>query len=138
MITTFADFPNHSRLSNDQFATKTVEIEPISWAVGKGVARLRVEKRHLNGIGMTQGGAVFTLADFALAICANSDPAHPAVLIESNISYLAPSYEGDILTATATEIGRTRKLVSIETHVTDQNQNLIAKFYGRAYIKEQK
>lgn len=132
----FEDFPNYERLRGDQFATHTVGIVPLECGHGRGVAQLRIEKRHLNGVGMAQGGAVFTLADFALAICANNDVERPAVLIESHISYLAPSYEGDTLTAVAVETSRTRKLVSVETTITDQHGHLIARFGGRAYCKE--
>lgn len=134
----FEDFPNYERLRGDRFATQTVGVVPLECVPGRGVAQLTVDTRHLNGIGITQGGAVFTLADFALAICANSDVARPAVLIESHISYLAPSYKDDTLTAVAQEIARTRKLVSVETTVTNQHGQLIAKFSGRAYCKEQR
>ena len=42
--------------------------------VGNGYARARMEIRpeHLNGGGVCQGGAIFTLADLAFAAAANS------------------------------------------------------------------
>jgi acyl-CoA thioesterase len=49
---------------NDRFATSSgmrlVELRP-----GYAKTCLQVEERHLNSIGTVQGGAIFTLADFA-------------------------------------------------------------------------
>ena len=42
--------------------------------VGEGTSKcsFEIETRHLNGGGIVQGGAIFTLADFAFAVAANT------------------------------------------------------------------
>ena len=54
----------------DRFATEAgIELTDIKPGYGK--ARMIVEPRHLNAGNTTQGGAIFTLADLALAAAAN-------------------------------------------------------------------
>ena len=56
---------------NDRFAKETgvvlKEVRP-----GYGKTEMTVDFRHLNAGNTTQGGAIFTLADLALAAAANS------------------------------------------------------------------
>ena len=71
---------------NDRFAASSgmclVELRP-------GFARtsLEIEDRHLNSVGIVQGGAIFTLADLAFAMACNS-AGKVAVAIDTNLSFL--------------------------------------------------
>lgn len=56
---------------NDRFATNA-GVELIEIKEGYSKARLVITAEHLNAGGRTQGGAIFTLADLALAAAANS------------------------------------------------------------------
>ena len=56
---------------NDRFATNA-SVELIEIKEGYSKARLVITAEHLNAGGRTQGGAIFTLADLALAAAANS------------------------------------------------------------------
>lgn len=72
--------------------------------VGEGVARaeMDVSEDHLNGGGVCQGGAIFTLADLAFAAVSNGS----GVLtlgINNSISFLASAVLGDHLVAEARE-----------------------------------
>ena len=58
-------------INRDQFA-KHSGIELLSVALGQAIARMTVHPWHLNGVGTVQGGAIFTLADFAFAAACNS------------------------------------------------------------------
>jgi acyl-CoA thioesterase len=100
---------------------------------GFGKTELTVEPRHLNGVGILQGGAVFTLADLAFAIACNSHGLL-AVACQADITFFKAVQAGT-LTATAEEISRTRKLSTCVVRVTDEAQELVALFKGVAYIK---
>ena len=121
-------------LQGDQFV-KLCGIELVSVAPGQAVARLRLEPRHLNAVGIAQGGAIFTLADYAFAAASNSHGT-VAVGINVSISYLTAVTTG-VLTATAREVGANPKLASYTVDVTDAAGRLIAVFQGMVYRKAQ-
>ena len=124
------------RMRRDHFAADLVGIEIVEVAPGFAQVALTVEERHLNGVGITQGGVLFTLADYAFAIATNTVSGQVAVGIECSISYMAPSKVGAVLIAEAREIGRTRSLASVETIVSDRSSGkLLARFHGRAFIR---
>ena len=58
-------------LRTDRFASCT-GVELLEIKPGYARARMLVTERHLNGGGVCQGGALFTLADLAFAAVANS------------------------------------------------------------------
>lgn len=126
------------RLAADEFATKTTGIETVDLTVGRSRVRLRIDQRHVNALGMTQGGVLFTLADYALALAANTVPGVEAVGIEGSISFMHPSKPGDVLTAEAVEIARSRSLSSVEVSVRNEKGALLAKFHGRAFLRPRK
>ena len=61
----------------DRFADN-VGVELIEIKEGYGKARLVITEEHLNAGNRTQGGALFTLADLALAAAANSHAHSPS------------------------------------------------------------
>ena len=80
---------------NDRFATNA-GVELIEIKEGYSKARLVITAEHLNAGGRTQGGAIFTLADLALAAAANSHGTL-AFSLSSNITFLRSSGPGDVL-----------------------------------------
>ncbi|HVM60028.1 MAG TPA: PaaI family thioesterase [Verrucomicrobiae bacterium] len=118
----------------DQFA-KHCGIELVSVSPGHAVARLKVEPHHLNALGITQGGAVFTLADFAFAAASNTH-GKAAVAINVSITYLKAVSSGT-LHAEARELAINPKLGSYTVDVTDDSKALIAVFQGLVYRKNQ-
>ena len=50
----------------DKFAERA-NIKLLSVALGQARAKMTLHPHHLNGYGTVQGGAIFTLADFAFA-----------------------------------------------------------------------
>lgn len=122
--------------SNDRFANNAgARIVDI----GKGYARavMAVTKEHLNAGGVCQGGALFTLADLALAAVMNSH-GNLTLSIESTVSFLHSAVEGDILTADATETYNHRKIPYCEVKVSNARGELICALTGIGYRKETK
>lgn len=123
-------------IEKDLFA-RHVGIELIEMAEGSARARLKIQKHHLNGAGLTQGGVVFTLADLVFAAASNAyGPV--AVAINASISFVKSSTEGAVLTAEAKEVSRNRKLASYTIHIRDEYEALVAIFQGMVYIKTSK
>jgi acyl-CoA thioesterase len=123
-------------VENDLFA-QHVGIELIESAEGRAKAKLEIKKHHLNGVGLTQGGVVFTLADLVFAAASNSyGPV--AVAINAGISFVKATTEGAVLIAEAKEVSRNAKLATYTILVTDEMQETVAIFQGMVYIKSSK
>ncbi len=119
---------------NDKFAAycgiQLLEVDP-----GRATAKMVVKDEHLNGLKMTHGGALFTLADLAFAAAANSRGL-TAVGINASISYIRPAGMGDILYARATEIFSNRTLAGYSVNVENESGRLVASFQGTAFKKQ--
>lgn len=119
--------------AGDKFAAHNA-IELVSVAPGHAMTRLAVQPRHLNAVGIVQGGAIFTLADFAFGAASNSHGT-VAVGINANITFQHAVHSG-VLTAEAREISRNAKLATYTVNVTDATGELVAVFQGLAYRKQ--
>ena len=97
---------------------------------------MEVCEESLNGLGAVQGGAIFTLADLALAAAANSRGSK-AVTQNSTISYLRPG-SGRKLRAVATEVSRGRRTGLYEVEVRGENGKLVAKIMSGVFISEER
>jgi acyl-CoA thioesterase len=116
----------------DQFARQN-GMRIVEAGLGSARTELTVEPRHLNAVGILQGGAVFTLADLAFAAASNSHGV-VAVACQADITFLKAVQSGT-LTARAEEISRTHRLSTCVVRVTDESGALVALFKGVAYIK---
>ena len=116
----------------DRFAREN-GIRVVEVRLGFARTEMTVESRHLNSIGILQGGALFTLADLAFAVASNSHGV-VAVACQADVTWFKAVQSGT-LTAAAEEISRTRRLSTCLVRVTDQDQDLVALFKGVAYIK---
>ena len=103
--------------------------------VGPGTASLSmtVEKHHTNGHDICHGGFIFTLADSAFAFACNSYN-QIAVAQHNTISFIAPGFRGDRLTARAREISRSGRSGLYDVRVTSQDGRLIAEFRGASRV----
>lgn len=121
---------------NDRFA-EGAGVELLEVKEGYSKARLVVGEEHLNAGSRTQGGALFTLADLALAAAANSHGTL-AFSLSSNITFLRASGAGDTLYAEAHEryTGRTTGYYQID--ITNQRGELIATFESSVFRKGDK
>jgi acyl-CoA thioesterase len=120
---------------NDKFAERA-NIELVSVSPGHARAKMTLHPHHLNGYGTVQGGAIFTLADFAFAAASNSHGT-VAVAINVSITFMKAGQTGT-LWAEAREISRNFKLGSYTVEVKDDAGELVALFQGLAYRKSEK
>jgi acyl-CoA thioesterase len=119
---------------NDKFAERT-NIELLSVSPGQARAKMTLHPHHLNGYGTVQGGAIFTLADFAFAAASNSH-GNVAVAINVSITFMKAGTTGT-LWAEAKEVSKNIKLGSYTVEVKDDQGELVAVFQGLAYRKSE-
>jgi len=120
---------------NDRYANLT-GIEIIDVEKGYSKAKLEIEDKHLNAANVVQGGAIFTLADFAMGLASNSH-GQLALAINANITFLKGISKGTLY-ATAREVSDPKRIGAYEVHVTNENDEVIAFFSGVAYRKNEK
>ena len=125
----------HRFFENDRFAERA-NIELVSVSPGHARAKMTLHPHHLNGYGTVQGGAIFTLADFAFAVASNSHGT-VAVAINVSITFMKAGTTGT-LWAEARELSRNLKLGSYTVEVQDDTGELVALFQGLVYRKSEK
>lgn len=118
--------------ANDRYAALT-GVEMVEAGIGYCKARLSIEDKHMNAANVVQGGAIFTLADFAFAVASNSH-GQLALAINVNISFLKAASAG-ILYAVAKEVSEPGRLGAYDVLVTDDEGEIIARFNGMVYRK---
>lgn len=120
-------------LQGDKFAL-LAGVELLDVGNGYAKARMEVKPEHLNGGGVCQGGALFTLADLAFAAATNSH-ACLTFSIDSSIHFFRSVSEG-MLYAEAHEVFNHKRLANCEVRITTEAGELIATFNGTGYRKD--
>ncbi|NLV24758.1 MAG: PaaI family thioesterase [Deltaproteobacteria bacterium] len=120
--------------AEDKFA-RHCGIELVEAGIGWAKTSMKIEPHHLNGAKTVQGGAIFTLADFAFAVASNSH-GPLAVGINNSISFVKAPTRGTLY-AEAREQAINPKLASYAVHITDDNGDTIALFQGMVYRKKE-
>lgn len=116
---------------NDPFSI-WLGIERLEIGIGQCVLRMQVTNDMLNGFAIAHGGITYSLADSCLAFASNSHGIQ-AVSVETSISHTRPVKEGDQLTATATELERSKRFGRYDVRVADQNNKTVALFRGTVF-----
>lgn len=98
------------------------------------VAEMTVSAEHLNGGNVCQGGALFTLADLAIAALMNNS-GQLTFGISNSIIFVASAKEGDHLRAEAVHVTNHPKIPSMEVRVTNQTGQLVCHVTGMGYRK---
>lgn len=127
-IDKFKDYMNEHDLFVRHCGIELVEVEP-----GYAKAKMEIREHHLNSVGTVQGGAIFTLADFAFAGASNSH-GRVAMGINVSISYIKAVSSG-VLYAEAKEVSLGHKLGNYSVEVTSDRGELVAVFQGTVYRK---
>lgn len=117
----------------DKFAA-FAGVELLEVKSGYARARMEIKPMHLNGGGVCQGGAIFTLADLAFAAATNSH-ARLTFSITSNINFFKSESKG-VLYAEAREVFNHTRLANCEVRITNEAGELIATFNGTGYRKD--
>ncbi len=116
----------------DYFA-EALGIQVLEVKDGYAQVAMKVEKLHTNAYGLTHGGAVFSLADYAFAHACNFGD-NVAVAVQVSINFLRPSVEGDTLMAEATRVSDGKTMGLYQVTVRNQEKT-VAIFSGLAFKK---
>lgn len=91
-----------------------------------------IKKEMINGLKTVHGGVTFAFADSALAFSSNNT-GDAAVALNCIINFTKAGKEGDIFRAESILVNDTRKTAVYDIKITNQNQEMIAKFVGTVY-----
>ncbi|MEM7198142.1 MAG: hydroxyphenylacetyl-CoA thioesterase PaaI [Pseudomonadota bacterium] len=112
-------------------ATKAFGISLLEIAPGQAVMELEVSGAHINGHKICHGGIIYALADTAFSLASNSYN-QIAISYTSNITLIGPAKEGDVLVATAMEVGRYGSNGIFDVQITNQSGVIIAEYRGHS------
>lgn len=109
---------------NDIYATETTQITIDEVGDNYSKCSFVTENRHKAANGQVMGGAIFTLADFAFAVAANTLE-RLTYTVTSSINYIGQP-KGSTLIAECTCVKSGRTISVYETKVTDELGNSVA------------
>lgn len=110
------------KLKNDPFA-RFLGIELIEVGEGTATAEVVVKPNLLNAHGVTHGGVIFSLADAVFAVASNSY-GKTSLALSMNIGFLAATWEGTRLRATAVEENRTARTAWYRIRVESEKETV--------------
>lgn len=117
--------------SQDRFAAEMAGCRVVEGRKGHAVCEMPLTPAHRNAMGNVMGGAIFTLADFALAVACNVGE-EPTVSVDSTISFLKLT-RGTKLIATAQAERSGRHLGFYTVFITDDEGVDIARMTATCY-----
>ena len=99
---------------------------------GSAHMEMQVRPDMVNGFGTCHGGMITTLADSAFGFACNS---YNELTVASGLSidFLAPAFEGDVLTARASEVSLSGRTGVYDVTVFNQKADCVAVFRGRSH-----
>lgn len=118
--------------SKDTFA-KNIGITIEEVKDGSCLCKLEVNEQHFNAARVVQGGAIFTLADFAFAVAANAS-GKLTLSLSSSISFMNGA-ACKTLYARATRLSSSRTVCFYDISVFDENDTPIANVTITGFIK---
>jgi acyl-CoA thioesterase len=113
-------------------ATQALGITLVEIHPGHARMQMTVRSDMLNGHGMCHGGFIFTLADSSFAFACNSYNVQ-TVAAGCSIEFLAPAFEGEVLTASAVEQSKSGKTGIYDVVVTNADGKKIALMRGKSH-----
>lgn len=116
---------------DDDNATRYLGMELVSIAPGEAVIAMDITDTMTNGHGTCHGGYMFTLADSAFAFACNSHNQR-SVAQHCSVSFIAPAFRGDRLTASAQEVSRRGRSGIYDVRITNQEGEIVAEFRGHS------
>lgn len=81
----------------DRFATDAAGCEIRLAEPGHAICAMKLQPHHRNAAGTPQGGAIFTLADFAFAVAVNAFAENVTVSLQHDITFLSPAKGSEVL-----------------------------------------
>lgn len=134
MISAEKEHSLREMLTGDRFAAGA-GVELIEVDEGYAKARMLVTGNHLNAGGVCQGGALFTLADFAFAAAANGRT-NVTLTLNAQVTFLKAVKEGFVY-AEAREVFNHSRVPFFEIRLTDADGELVAFLTSSGYRKRQ-
>lgn len=122
------------KFENEDRYASSLGIKMLELGPGYAKIGMKVTREMVNFHGITHGGAIFSLADSAFGLAANSHGVS-AVAMTVSIDYLAMTAPGDYLVAVAEETQRSRKIGNYNIQVLNQDEKVIAAMRGITYLK---
>lgn len=116
--------------ATDHFA-ELLGVETLHSSFERSACRIYVGNQHHNALGGIHGGLIFSLADMAFAAACNAGSA-VYIGLQAEVRYMSRA-EGNVLTATATLMGTSKKIAHYQVLVTDRRDTHIALFSASAY-----
>lgn len=108
----------------DKFA-RSIGVQVIEALPEGAVCKLEINENHLNGLGLVNGGVLFTIADYAMAVAANANGSS-TVTLNSSIDFIKSASSGTIVAvATPVKTGRTISRYRVEVRL-EENSELLA------------
>lgn len=116
---------------NDRFATEAAGCRIVAGGKGHAVCEMALAPVHYNAAGGVMGGAIFTLADFCLAVACNVGE-EPTVSVSNTIEFLSGA-KGTKLIAECTADKSGRKLGFYTVDVRDDTGRAVARMTATCY-----
>lgn len=117
--------------AHDKFATEACGCRVLEAAPGHAVCEFDISEVHLNAQGGVMGGAIFTLADFALAIGCNLGE-NPTVSVSNTIEFMSTA-KGKKLIATCSCDKSGRTLGFYTVYIKDELGTNVAKMTATCF-----
>ena len=116
---------------NDRFATEACGCRVVEAARGYAVCEFDVADIHRNAQGNIMGGAIFTLADFALAVACNMGE-NPTTSVHNDVAFMSRA-KGSKLIATCHADKSGRSLGFYTVDVVDDLGTPVAKMTATCF-----
>ena len=116
---------------NDKFATQAAGCTIVEASCGHAICEMELADIHRNAQGGVMGGAIFTLADFCLAIACNIAE-QPTVSVSNTIEFMS-SAKGTKLIAECNADKSGRKLGFYTVDVADDTGRKIARMTATCF-----
>jgi acyl-CoA thioesterase len=126
-----------ARFRDDRFATEAAGAEIALAEPGRAVCTMALRPIHLNAAGTPQGGAVFTLADFAFAVAANGFADFITISLQHDITFLKPA-KGKLLSAEARCVRAGRTVCFYVVEVSDELGTQVAHMTVNGFVTRQR
>lgn len=118
-------------LGQDEFS-QWMNIKLIEVEENYCLIEMPVKKEMINGLKTVHGGITFAFADSALAFSSNNS-GDAAVALNCVVNFTKAGKEGDVFRAESILVNETRKTAVYDIKITNQNDELVAKFVGTVY-----
>ena len=122
------------KVENEPYAQK-LGLELIELDCGSSLIRMKLSEDMENILGMSHGGAIFSLIDEAFEVASNSHGT-VAVALNMSVTYVNPPGKRDTLYAKAREINRSNRVATYDISVKNDKDVLIAVCQALVYRKK--